>query len=98
MVGLLVKYVVRESEADAFADAVTCMASLVKEHEPGCLVWQVWRSVDERNVFHFHEVYRDEAALEEHRATTHFQKIVGGELRPRAASRQAATCELVAST
>ena len=98
MVGLVVKYVVQDGEADAVAELVRRIAPLVREHEPGCVAWQVWRDRDDPNVFHFHEVYDDDAALEAHRATPHFQELVVGELRPRAASREESTCDLVAST
>jgi quinol monooxygenase YgiN len=98
MVGLVVKYVVREGEAEAFADAVKRVAPLVRANEPGCLAWQAWQDRDDPNVFHFHEVYEDEAALRAHRETPHFEQLVVGELRPRAVSREAATCDLVATT
>jgi len=97
MVALVVKYVVKDGEADAVAELLRRIAPLVRANEPGCVTWQAWRDREDPNVFHFHEVYRDEAALQAHRETAHFEELVVGELRPRA-SREAATCDLVATT
>jgi autoinducer 2-degrading protein len=98
MVALVVKYVVKDGEADVVAELVRRIAPLVHANEPGCVTWQAWQDREDPNVFHFHEVYRDEAALQAHRETAHFEKLVVGELRPRAVDREAATCDLVAST
>jgi quinol monooxygenase YgiN len=98
MVALVVKYVVKEGEADAVAELVRRIAPLVRDHEPGCITWQAWQDREDPNVFHFHEVYRDEAALQAHRETPHFEELVVGELRPRASDRDASTCSLVATT
>lgn len=42
--------------------------------EPGCLQFDIGRDVDVPQVFHLYEVYRDEAALEQHRSTPHFER------------------------
>ncbi len=42
--------------------------------EPGCLQFEIGRDVDEHDVFHLYEVYRDEAALARHRSAPHFER------------------------
>jgi len=40
--------------------------------EPGCARFNVLQDAKEANTFYFYEVYRDEAALEAHRAAPHY--------------------------
>jgi quinol monooxygenase YgiN len=48
--------------------------------EPGCLMFIVHRHRTDPRRFFIYEQYRDDAALEAHRASPHFQKYVVGEL------------------
>ncbi len=48
--------------------------------EPGCLMYVVHRGHEDRSRFLVYEQYKDEAALEAHRATPHFQQYARGEL------------------
>ncbi len=48
--------------------------------EPGCLMYVVHRGHDDRSRFFVYEQYKDEAALEAHRATAHFKQYARGEL------------------
>ena len=57
--------------------------------EPGCLLYLVQRHRDDPRRFFVYEQYQDDAALEAHRATTHFQRYARGEL-PIVAERIAA--------
>ena len=41
--------------------------------EPGCEVYDLFRSTDESQTFHLFEVYRDRDALEAHRETAHYK-------------------------
>lgn len=52
----------REARSSALAD------------EPGCLQFDIGRDVDDPDVFHLYEVYRDEAALAQHRSAPHFER------------------------
>ena len=54
--------------------------------EPGCLLYVAQRHRDEPARFLVYEQYKDEAALEAHRATPHFLQIARGEL-PQVAGR-----------
>ncbi len=48
--------------------------------EPGCVMYVVHRGREDRARFFVYEQYKDEAALEAHRATPHFQRYARGEL------------------
>ena len=61
------------------------------QKEPGVIQFEVGRSNDEPNVFGLWEVYRDEDAIEAHRATEHFRRLVLDGIRPLAKQRNATT-------
>ena len=48
--------------------------------EPGCVMYVVHRGQEDRSRFFVYEQYKDDAALEAHRATPHFQQYARGEL------------------
>ena len=54
--------------------------------EPGCVTFQVHRHKTEPRRFFIYEQYKDDAALEAHRATPHFLQYARKEL-PRIADR-----------
>ncbi len=75
--------------------AVTWMAKEGEEHEvtnifrvledesrkePGCLMYIVHRHRTDPRRFFIYEQYKDDAALEAHRASPHFQKYAVGKL------------------
>lgn len=95
-VSLFVTFTVRPEDAAAMEDALARMAALVKEREPGCLVWRPSRSREDPNRFRLYEQYVDDAALDAHRAAPHFQELILGIVRNLAVSREADTCEVFA--
>jgi quinol monooxygenase YgiN len=50
--------------------------------EPGVIQFQVGRSSEKPNVFALWEVYRDKAAMDAHRASEHYQRLVINGIRP----------------
>jgi quinol monooxygenase YgiN len=54
--------------------------------EPGCIIYQVHRHKTESRRFLIYEEYKDDAALEAHRATPHFLQYVKKDL-PKIADR-----------
>ena len=56
------------------ADVTGLFSKLTEESrkEPGCLLYQVHRHKTEPRRFFIYEQYKDDAALEAHRATPHF--------------------------
>jgi autoinducer 2-degrading protein len=59
--------------------------------EPGVMQFQVGRSQEKPNVFALWEVYRDQAAVDAHRATEHFARLVINGVRPLAQERNVET-------
>lgn len=56
--------------------------------EPGCLGYEVYRGVDGPYQLLLLEHYRDQAALEAHRQSEHYQSLVIGRALPLLAERQ----------
>jgi quinol monooxygenase YgiN len=50
--------------------------------EPGCLGYEAFRSLTEETALVLIERYRDDAALEAHAGSPHYQEIVVGRVRP----------------
>ena len=70
VVPLTVKPEMREKFLAAALDDSTCSL----RDEPGCLRFDVLQDNSDPNRFFFYEVYRDEAAVEAHRASTHYAR------------------------
>lgn len=88
MLVLVAKYVAQAGQGDAVEQALRRMAPLVRRNEPGCTLYHANRSVEHRDVFLLYEHYVDQAALEAHRTTEHFQAIIEGTIVPLLESRQ----------
>ncbi len=58
---------------DEFVEGIHANAIASLRDEPGCLRFDVHRSVDDPTRFYFYEIYRDREAFEvEHRAAPHY--------------------------
>lgn len=55
--------------------------------EPGCLAFDVFRSLDDEHSYVLLERYTSRAALDAHRETEHFKDLVLGQIVPRLSSR-----------
>jgi quinol monooxygenase YgiN len=97
MIVLVAQYQAQPGRGDEVEAAVKRMASLVKQHEPGCLLYQANRSREDPDHFLLYEQYADEAALEAHRQAPHFKEIVEGTIVPMLDKRERAFYNLVAS-
>jgi quinol monooxygenase YgiN len=64
------------------ADVVSLFSKLTEESrkEPGCAMYQVHRHKTDPRKFFIYEQYKDDAALEAHRATPHFLQYARKEL------------------
>jgi len=62
------------------------MARLSRQ-EPGCLLYQPHRSVDDARVFFLYEQYVDDGALQAHSTSEYFHRLVLGEALPLLESR-----------
>jgi (4S)-4-hydroxy-5-phosphonooxypentane-2,3-dione isomerase len=76
------------AKATREAETVAALAKLTEESrkEPGCVTYQVHRHKTEQRRFFIYEQYKDDAALEAHRASPHFLRYAKKEL-PKIADR-----------
>ena len=79
MIVLAVLWVAKKGQGEKAAELFRQLTKASLK-EPGCETYIVHRHKDEPERFFIYERYRDEAALEEHRNTKHFQQIARGEL------------------
>ncbi len=70
-VSLKVKPDQRERFLSAAEDDSVCS---VRDEGGGCLRFDVYQDQADQNHFFFHEVYRDQAALDAHRTMPHFAR------------------------
>ena len=75
-----------EGKEDLIAEVLRTMTPLSRA-EPGCLFYQPHRSVDDPRLFFIYEQYADQAAVDAHRASPHFQEHVMGRAIPNLESR-----------
>ena len=72
MLAIWVKVRVKPEERERFLAAIEADALGSERDEPGCMRFNVLQDGQDQNVYYFYEVYRDEAALEAHRAAPHY--------------------------
>jgi quinol monooxygenase YgiN len=84
---LIARYVVRPGEEDAVEAALRAMTPLSRA-EPGCLVYQAHRAVEDSSLFVLYEAYASEEAYVAHTQTEHFARYVLGDAVPRLVSRE----------
>jgi autoinducer 2-degrading protein len=72
MLAMWVKVRVKPNERERFLKAIEVDALGSERDEPGCMRFNVLQDGEDQNVYYFYEVYRDEAALEAHRAAPHY--------------------------
>jgi autoinducer 2-degrading protein len=72
MLALWVKVRIKAGERERFLKAIEVDALGSERDEPGCLRFNVLQDKEEPNVYYFFEVYRNEGALEAHRAAPHY--------------------------
>jgi (4S)-4-hydroxy-5-phosphonooxypentane-2,3-dione isomerase len=72
MLAIWVKVRVKPEGRAKFLKAIEADALGSERDEPGCVRFNVLQDAQDENVYYFYEVYRDEAALEAHRAAPHY--------------------------
>jgi autoinducer 2-degrading protein len=68
-----VKVRVKPDQRQRFLQAIEVDALGSENDEPGCLRFNVLQDSGDENTYYFYEVYKDQAALEAHRAMPHYQ-------------------------
>ena len=79
MLCLAVKLTVQTGHEDRVADLFRPLEAASRQ-EPGCLFYTVHRHTEDPRVFFVYEQYKDEAALDAHRNSPHFQQYAAGEI------------------
>ena len=72
MIALWVKVRVKPEKRQEFLEAIEVDALGSERDEPGCARFNVLQDEADDTVYYFYEVYKDEAALEAHRAAPHY--------------------------
>jgi quinol monooxygenase YgiN len=72
MIAKWVKVRVKPDMRQKFLDAIEVDALGSEQDEPGCVRFNVLQDDADENVYYFYEVYRDEVAVEAHRAAPHY--------------------------
>jgi (4S)-4-hydroxy-5-phosphonooxypentane-2,3-dione isomerase len=72
MLAMWVKVRIKPEGRERFLKAIEVDAIGSERDEPGCLRFNVLQDQQDENVYYFYEAYRDEAALEAHRAAPHY--------------------------
>jgi quinol monooxygenase YgiN len=73
MLVLAVTWMANPSHEDEVAEIFTKLQAASRQ-EPGCLMYMVHRHQTDPRHFFIYEQYRDQAALEAHRNSPHFQE------------------------
>lgn len=79
MLVLAVTWVAKEGKEQEVARLFRDLTAASRK-EPGCLGYTVHIHNERPREFFLYEVYKDEAALDAHRASPHFQKVAKGAL------------------
>jgi autoinducer 2-degrading protein len=72
MLAMWVKVRIKPDQRKRFLDAIEVDALGSERDEPGCARFNVLQDAQDPNVYYFYEVYKDQAALEAHRAMPHY--------------------------
>ncbi len=72
---LVVEFRIHAAFIEAFEQAIVENARASRETEPGCRQFDVCRDPADAALFFLYELYDDEAAIEAHLATPHFQQM-----------------------
>src|SRR5690242_10447631 len=72
MLAMWVKVRVKPDARERFLKAIEVDALGSERDEPGCMRFNVLQDAQDQNLYYFYEVYRDEKALEAHRAAPHY--------------------------
>ena len=72
MLAIWVKARIKPEMRQKFLHAIEVDALGSERDEPGCLRFNVLQDAQDENVYYFYEVYKDQAALEAHRAAPHY--------------------------
>lgn len=73
MIAMWVKVRIKPEGREKFLKAIEVDALGSEKDEPGCLRFNVLQDEADENVYYFFEAYKDQAAIDAHRAAPHYQ-------------------------
>jgi len=73
MIAILATMRVLDGKGEAFEAVFNGLAAKVRANEPGCLLYQLTRSRKEPNTYKIMELYKDQAALDQHAGSEYFK-------------------------
>jgi autoinducer 2-degrading protein len=84
MIAMWVKTRVKPTERERFLKAIEEHTLASERDEPGCVRFNVLQDAEDPDIYYLLEIFRDEAALEAHRATPHLAAFQAADtlLRP----------------
>jgi quinol monooxygenase YgiN len=86
MIAVIATIRTKEGMGAQFEAAFAPLAAAVNADEPGNRLYQLTRVQDQADIYKVLEIYEDQAAIEAHRASTHFKEL-GAALGPFMAGR-----------
>ena len=72
MLAIFVKVRIKADTRDKFLKAIEHDQIHSEADEPGCLRFNVLQDQKDANTYYFYEIYKDQAAIEAHRAAPHY--------------------------
>ena len=72
MIGVTAKLTVAPGKEAAFEEAAKALAAQVNANEPGCVMYELYKSPKDASIYIFLEKYADQAALDAHFITEYF--------------------------
>ncbi len=75
MQALVVEFLIKPAQIEAFAAAITDNARASRDTEPGCRQFDVCRDPANPALFFLYELYDDTAAIDAHLQSAHFQQM-----------------------
>ena len=73
MIALIATLQIKDRSSREFEHIFARLAGSVRSNEPGNVVYRLCRTRGDENTYKVLEIYRNEAALEEHRTSEHFR-------------------------
>lgn len=75
MIGAYVLLTIKEGSQAEFEQAAAELVAAVNANEPGCDIYRVFRIRDSSTQYAFMERYKNQEAVDAHRATEYFKRL-----------------------
>ena len=86
MIAIVATMRVQDGKGEAFEAIFADLSAKVRANEPGCVLYQLTRSRKDPGAYKVLELYKDQAAIENHSQTDYF-KAAGAQMGPVLAER-----------